>query len=185
MLGLASQPTDVLTFAQVANEYLATLVDAERRTIGQYRKTLEDHFLLAIVTLPDGTTVGPLGRLPIDELTKDIIQAWINLMRAKQHGKNVLRPYAPKTIINIHGTVISRVFDYAIDDEYCSRQPCWQVKLPERKGRAVKAVNVITGLEIPEWIACAYEVDEDTGDITLVLLAKGLRWGELTSATGV
>ncbi|MEU4231192.1 site-specific integrase [Nonomuraea sp. NPDC026600] len=181
MLGLASQPTEVLTFAQVANMYLATLVDVERRTIGQYRKSLEDHFLHAIVTLPDDTRVGPLGRLPIDEFTKDIIQAWVNLMREKQHGKKTLRPYAPKTIINIHGTVVSPVFDYAIDEEYCSRQPCRQVKLPERKGRAVKAVNVITGLEIPEWIQCAYDVDQDTGDITLVLLATGLRWGELTA----
>ncbi|MFI6900244.1 tyrosine-type recombinase/integrase [Nonomuraea sp. NPDC050394] len=181
MLGLAAQPTDVLTFTQVANEYLATLVDVERRTIAQYRKTLEDHFLHAIVTLPDGTSVGPLGRLPIDEFTKDIIQAWINLMRDKQHGKQVLKPYAPKTILNIHGTVISPVFDYAIDEEYCSRQPCRQVKLPERKGRAVKAVHVISGLEIPLWIECAYEVDQDTGDITLVLLATGLRWGELTA----
>jgi integrase len=181
MLGLASQPTEVLTFAQVANKYLATLVDAERRTTGQYRKTLDDHVYSAVVTLPDGTRVGPLGRLPIDEFTGDIIQAWINQMREKQHGKTVLRPYSAKTILNIHGTVISPVFDYAIDKEYCSRQPCRNVKLPERKGKAVKANKVITGAEIPEWIECAYEVDEDTGDITLVLLATGLRWGELTA----
>ena len=181
MLGLAAQPTEVLTFTQVANKYLATLVDAERRTIGQYRTTLEDHFFPAVVTLPDGTKVGPLGRLPIDEFTGDIIQAWINQMRDKQHGKTVLKPYSPKTILNIHGTVVSPVFDYAIDKEYSSRQPCRHVKLPERKGKAVKANKVITGAEIPQWIECAYEVDEDTGDITLVLLGTGLRWGELTA----
>jgi hypothetical protein len=120
MLGLAAQPAEVLTFIQVANKYLATLVDAERRTIGQCRTTLEDHFFSAVVTLPDGTKVGPLGRLPIDEFTGDIIQAWINQMREKQHGKTVLKPYSPKTILNIHGTVISPVFEYAIDKEYSS-----------------------------------------------------------------
>ncbi|GAA3525556.1 hypothetical protein GCM10022419_000290 [Nonomuraea rosea] len=45
-------------FDLVANKYPAPLADVERRTIGQYRKTLEDHFLHTTVTLTDGAATG-------------------------------------------------------------------------------------------------------------------------------
>ncbi|MDF5751105.1 site-specific integrase [Spongiactinospora sp. TRM90649] len=181
MLGLAPQPTDVKTFEDVAEEYLRKLVNAERRTLAEYRRKLADHVYPAVVELPGGLPFGPLGKVPVDLFTDEAVQGWVVYMQSKTYGKNVARPYSAKTIMNIHGTVTSPVFEYGVRRRYLGHNPCRDVVLPERKGRTVTPAQLVAGDEIASWIACAYEVDEDTGDITLMLLATGLRWGELTA----
>ncbi|MFL6075443.1 MAG: tyrosine-type recombinase/integrase [Mycobacteriales bacterium] len=162
------------------NEYLAKRVDADRRTIHEYRRDFDNHVKAAIVKLPDGQRVGPLGQVPMREFTEDIDQAWVNHMRSKTYGAQA-KHYSAKTIINIHGSVISPVFEYGVRRQRCAINPCRDVDLPERRGRSVKAHQVLDSDEFPDWIDCAYEVDEDTGDITATILATGIRWGELTA----
>jgi integrase len=177
-----SLETAAPTFAQVVAEYLATLVDTELRTIPEYWRDLRSHVLPAVVTLPDGREVGPLGRLPVDGFTVDVIQAWINQMRTKTYGRGEKRHhYSAKTILNIHGTVVSPVFEYASFRGYCGANPCRWAKLPERRGRPIKAHQVLDIEELPDWIDCAYAVDDDTGDITALILGTGIRWGELAA----
>lgn len=83
--------------------------------------------------------------------------------------------------MNLHGTVVSPVFDYAVDRGYAPANPCRRVRLPQRRGRSVKAHHVVDVDQMPEWIGCAYQVDTDTGDVIALILGTGLRWGELTA----
>lgn len=170
------------TFAEVAEEYLETLEDVEPRTLAEYRRDLLTHVYPAVVKPAGGQMVGPLGGLPIDVAEDvDLWQAWVKYMRTKTYGKKVKKKYSAKTIINIHVSVISPVFEYAVFRKYCGMNPARWVKLPERKGRSVKAHHVLDVDEFSDWIDCAYEVDNDAGDITALILGTGLRWGELTA----
>ncbi|MBH1932759.1 site-specific integrase [Streptomyces sp. AV19] len=178
-LGVVPAAAKVKTYRDVFREYLATLVDTDRRTVAEYETAFDNHINAAVVVLPDGRAVGPLGRMAVDRHDRDVVQAWVNHMRTKTYGKKVKRTYSAKTIINIHGSVISPVFDYAVDRGYIPASPCRGVKLPERKGRTVKLEHIVDEAEAPAWIDCAYEVDEDTGDITATILGTGVRWGEL------
>ena len=87
-------------------------------------------------------------------------------MRTKTHGKRVKKKYSAKTIINIHGTVTSPVYEYAVFRTYCGMNLCRRVRLPERKGRPVKTHHILDLDKSQDWIDRAYEVDTDTGDIT-------------------
>ena len=53
-LGLAVQPTDVRTFERAAAEYLATLVDAQKRTAAEHRRDLNTHVRPAVVDYRTG-----------------------------------------------------------------------------------------------------------------------------------
>ena len=180
-LGLAAQPSEIRTFEALAQEYLETLVDARRRTVAEYQRDLHTHVCPAIVRLPDGRRVGPLGRLAVDRIGTDVMQAWVSYMRKKTYGTKAIRHYSAKTIANIHSSVVFPVFEFAVDRGYVAVNPCRRVRLPERKGRPVKAHHVVDMEEMPDWIACAYQVGVDTGDVTAIILGTGLRWGELTA----
>jgi hypothetical protein len=149
--GLKLQPPEapaeefpVPTLAAVFGEYVETLVDAEPRTVAEYQRDFRSHVQPATVKLPGGKRVGPLGGLPIDQCdSRDIWQGWVGYMRAKTYGKKTKKHYAPKTIINIHGAVISPLFDFAVFRGYCRANPGKWIKLPERKGRPIKAHHVL------------------------------------------
>ncbi|MCP2335244.1 tyrosine-type recombinase/integrase [Actinomadura rupiterrae] len=171
-----------LGFGEVVAEYLATLVDADRRTVADYRRLYAAHVEPATVLLPGGQAVGPLGALPIGQAAAlDIWQGWVGYMRTKVYGRTPPKHYSAKTIRNIHGTVLAPVLDYAVMRGYCEVNPCRWVRLPTRKGRPVKAHHVLDVEEFAAWIDCAYAVDDDTGDITALILGTGIRWGELTA----
>ncbi|PZG16729.1 hypothetical protein C1I98_38870 [Spongiactinospora gelatinilytica] len=178
LLGVVPKPTDVRVFRDVAEEYLRKRVNAERRTLAEYRRDLATHVYPAVVVLPSGLLSGPLERVPVDDFTDEAIQGRVTYMQSKTYGKKTQRLYSAKTIMNIHGTVIAPVFEYAVNKRYIGHNPCREVVLPERKGKTVTADKLVFGKEIAVWIECAYEVDQDTGDITLMLLATGLRWGD-------
>lgn len=71
-------------------------------------------------------------------------------------------PYAPKTIANIHGGIISPALSWAARkrDIPIEVNPCIGVILPTRPRRTVTLNQVPTGLEIGDWIAIAYEVSQ-------------------------
>lgn len=179
-LGLAAQPSLVRSFAMVAEEYLATLVDAAARTLAEYRRDLATHVCPAVVVRSDGRRVGPLGRCAIDVVDTEVVQGWVGYMRTKVSARTGKR-YSAKTILNIHGSVVAPVFEFAAVRGYIGVNPCRAVRLPERRGRAVSLQRVAKVGEMAAWIECAYAVDVDTGDITALVLGTGLRWGELTA----
>ncbi|HEY9473899.1 MAG TPA: hypothetical protein VIS06_08615 [Mycobacteriales bacterium] len=66
-LGVAVQPTDVRTFERAAAEYLATLVDAQKRTAAEHRRDLNTHVRPAVVDYRTGggSVRGPAAGRPV------------------------------------------------------------------------------------------------------------------------
>jgi hypothetical protein len=71
------------TFGQVVEEYLRQLKRAERRQVADYRRRWQQHVAPAVVTLIDGRRVGPLESLPIDQVTGEVLQAWVTWMEGR------------------------------------------------------------------------------------------------------
>jgi hypothetical protein len=115
------QPRRVRSFGQVVEEYLGQLKRAERRQVADYRRRWQQHVESAVVTLTDGRRVGPLGALPIDQVTSEVLQAWVIWMEQRRWGYGPRdtdpKPYSPKTIANIHGGIICPALGFAARSE--------------------------------------------------------------------
>ncbi|GAA2618923.1 site-specific integrase [Actinomadura fulvescens] len=192
----ATEADSVPTLAEVVDQYLGKLKRAEERQVAQYGRLFDQHVRHAIVTLPDGGQVGPLGGLPIDQFTTEVDEAWVEWMQARRwvyrkaktlpDGTRVkadVRSYSAKTIRNIHGSVMSPAMAFAARKygKHVPVNPCAGVELPEVNGRSVNLDYVPTGDEIEQWIEIGYEVSELAGDIITIATGTGLRWGELTA----
>lgn len=173
------------TLTEVIYAYLAYLTaigKVELRQIEGYRRLYDRHVRAAVVTLDDGTRVGPLGGLPITEIITEVIQAWVIWMRGRTYQRQGQRvAYSPKTIANVHGGIISPALSWAARkrDIPIEVNPCVGVILPSRPGRSVTLERVPTGLEITDWITIAYLVSVLAGDIVTMAVGTGLRWGEI------
>ncbi|WP_327587138.1 hypothetical protein OHA25_09115 [Nonomuraea sp. NBC_00507] len=183
--GGSSPPTaaDVPTLGEILDRYLnqPNHPAEEVQRIG-YRRQFDRHVRLAVVTLEDGTRVGPLGGLPVTEYTADVDQAWVIWMQGRTHQvKGELVPYSAKTIHNIHGGIISPTLAYASVKGLIDANPCDSARLPEKSVRTVTRDEVPTAEEIAFWIALAYQVSEFAGDLVTLAIATGLRFGELTA----
>lgn len=170
------------TLTAIVEAYLTQNMRADARQIADYRRLYANHVRSAVVTLPGGRTVGPLGGLPVDRIDEDVVQAWVTWMRGRTYawrGQN--RHYSPKTIHNIHGSVIAPALAYAVRRGYLAFNPCRDVQLPPLPGRSVRRDQVPTGGEIHRWIALAYQVSPLAGDIVTLAMGTGLRWAEMTA----
>lgn len=170
------------TLTQVEEAYFEKGTNAAARQVADYRRLYQRHLMTAIVTLPDGETIGPLGGLPITEITTEVIQAWITWMSSRTYiSRGDCRPYSAKTILNIHGTVIAPVMAFAVTALPVAVDPCIGVRLPQSERRPVTLDQVPTGEEIQQWIALAYLVSEIAGDVVTLAMGTGLRWAEMTA----
>ncbi|MEV4321015.1 site-specific integrase [Microbispora rosea] len=172
------------TLTAVFEAYLAQHTKADARQIADYRRLYVNHIQGAIVALPDGRRVGPLGGLTIDQVDEDVIQAWVTWMGGRTYAwRGQKRRYSPKTLHNIHGAVIAPTLAYAARKhrEHMPSNPCVDVRLPRLLGRSVSLDQVPTGEEIQTWIAIAYQVSALAGDIVTLAMGTGLRWAEMTA----
>jgi hypothetical protein len=64
---------------------------AGKRRLVNYRNLFDLHVRPAIVTLEDGTRVGPLGGLSITEIAADVIQAWVTRMGKRKYKISITR----------------------------------------------------------------------------------------------
>jgi integrase len=174
------------TFGQVVEEYLGQLKRAERRQVADYRRRWRQHVESAVVTLTDGRRVGPLGALPIEQVTGEVLQAWVTWMERRRwvYGPRDTdpKPYSPKTIANIHGGVICPALGFAATKRgYLDANPAAGVELSRPRGRTVTPDCVPAGDELEQWITVGYSVSVLAGDIVTLALGTGLRWGEITA----
>ncbi|GAA1977109.1 tyrosine-type recombinase/integrase [Kitasatospora viridis] len=170
-------------------EYARRIVDRltgiDERTRGDYHRELRLHVEGVLVhTAPDGTVVPPT----VGNVTKDDITEWV---RAEEDGKVrhddpeqwERQPASPKSIKNRHGVLYS-VFQAAVEAEPSLRSgnPCARTKLPRLDGGTEEEMVF---LEYSEWQRVRAELalicGGDGVDIAEVLVATGLRWGELTA----
>jgi hypothetical protein len=78
-------------FGDVFEEYLGQLKRPDRRQIADYRRLWKKHVSGAIVVLRDGSVIGPLGAVPIDQITTEVIQAWVTWMEARRWSRDTAR----------------------------------------------------------------------------------------------
>jgi integrase len=174
------------TFSLIVEEYLGQLKKPARRQVADYRRRWQQNVASAVVTLPDGRRVGPLGALPIEQVTGEVLQAWVTWMEQRRwvYGPKdpIPKPYSPKTIANIHGGIIRPALGFAATKRgYLDANPAAGVELPRRDGRTVTPDCVPAGTELEQWITIGYSVGVLAGDIITVALGTGLRWGEITA----
>ncbi|MGI5285317.1 hypothetical protein ACQEVF_18555 [Nonomuraea polychroma] len=134
---------DAPTLGEVLDRYLGqpNHPAEEVQRIG-YLRQFNRHVRAAIVTLEDGTRVGPLGGLPVTEYTADVDQAWVIWMQERTHRvKGELVPYSAKTIHNIHGAIISPVLAFAAVKGLIEANPCDSVRLPAKSVRSSHATR--------------------------------------------
>jgi hypothetical protein len=165
-------------FGQVVEEYLQQLKRAERRQVAGYRHRWQQHVEHAVVTLTDGRRVGPLGSLPIEQVTGEVLQAWVTWMEGRRwvYGPNDTdpKPYSPKTIANIHGGVIFPALKFAATKRpYLDANPAAGVELTRSRGRAVTPDCVPMGDELEQWIIIGYAVSTLAGDIITLAMGCG------------
>ena len=182
--GLGSEAVAVQrTFEDVFVEYLGRLRrlgKVEPRQLTDYRRTWERHVARVVVEVPGRGEVGPLDVLPVREITGEVVEAWVAWMGERRWTYSprdkTPKPYSPKTIANIHGTVVSPVLGFAAKRGYIDANPAAGLELPERRGHTVTLDCVPTGNEPETWIAIGYEVSALAGGVIAIAFGTGLRW---------
>jgi integrase len=176
------------SFGDVFEEYLQRLRKlrkVEPRQLTDYRRAWERHVAYAVVHLPDKGNVGPLGAVDVREVTADVVEAWVAWMGERRWTYSpkdtTPKPYSPKTIANVHGTVVSPVLGFAAIRGYIDANPAAGMELPERRGHTVTLDHVPTGNEPEMWITLGYEVSNLAGDVIAIAFGTGLRWGEIAA----
>lgn len=150
-------------FEPYALEFVARLVKPNPETKRKYVERLRVHVFPAI------------GDRPVAEITRREMRIWQEGLLAKG--------LSSKTIQNIRGETVSPIFEASClageDDEPPLRtyNPLKGLKLPERNRPEREIVE--DQKEAALVIEAAYEVDPSAADLLLMLLATGMRWGEV------
>lgn len=161
---------DSPTLDTVAREFFAWKADYVRSdvTVAAYEKHYETH-------------ISPtLGALPVDTITADDVQAWVELMVKGKIGNTRTkepRPLSPKTIRGRH-SLLHQIMEYAAHPRraYTATNPCKaHIVLPKRiKGNP-------KGLMPMQWQAlhaALRQLDQGAADLAEFLVSSGWRIGE-------
>jgi hypothetical protein len=158
----ALEPMPVVAFREFAVRYVDGLVKPNPETKRKYLERLRVHVFPVI------------GDRPIADITRGDMRRW-------QQG--LIGRLSAKTIQNIRGETVSPIFEAAC--------------LPGEDGEPpLRADNPLRGLQLPERIKpqreivedareaqlvieAAYQIDPNAAELLLVLLATGMRWGEI------
>ncbi|PYC83421.1 site-specific integrase [Streptomyces tateyamensis] len=172
-------------FAEWAHRVVDRLTGIEERTRGDYHRDIDNHFAGVLVHAePSGRIVAPT----VANVTAADVTDWV---RAQEDGKVrdgdpeqwERQPAAPKSISNRHGLLYG-IFQAAIEAEppLRSANPCAKTKLPRIDSGTE---DEMVFLEHTEWQRLRAEIASINGgdgvDIADVLVATGLRWGELAA----
>lgn len=109
-----------------------------------------------------------IGDLPVDALTTETIEGWVNGMR--EAGA------APKTIHNKHGFLAS-VLNRAVRRNLIPANPCEDVRLPKVRKPQVDVLDANDLARFLDHLPTHYH------PLVLLLAGTGMRWGEATALT--
>jgi integrase len=174
---------DVKKGAPLLRDRLATHLEAlgahcTPGTIADYRK------------MAARTWLDRLGPLPLDQITRDHVVAWVAWQRlqeterssrarekARVAGKKEpdVQTVSPKSIANAHG-FLSSVLSAAVEAELIPRNVAHGVKLPDDD--ETPEMEIFTE---EEWQAFYDAIDPYYRPLTLFLIATGVRIGEATA----
>ncbi|MFF9246837.1 tyrosine-type recombinase/integrase [Streptomyces globisporus] len=166
---------DAEMFAMYAHVYVRLLTDISDHTRTNYTRFIDNHLI------PWFGDLSVSDRGP--RFTRAHISQWILDLQAGKPGPlhpagTKRRPYAAKTIANLHGLLFS-ILQSAVTADPALRDsnPCAHTRLP--KGNDTEDDEVF--LEPDEYAVLRQHVRADAVDIVDVLVSTGLRWGEITA----
>lgn len=142
---------DTPTVAELATAHIG-LIKASDYTRRRYRGYVQND-------------LGPLGDLPVDTLTTEMIERWVRDMESR---------VSPKTVHNKHGFLAS-VLNRAVRQRLLPINPCEDVNLP--KVRKAKT-DVLDANDLATFIGC---IPAHYRPLVLTLAGTGMRWGEATA----
>ncbi|MFJ8953474.1 tyrosine-type recombinase/integrase [Streptomyces sp. NPDC102381] len=162
-------------FDVYAHAYVELLTDISDHTRINYTRFIENHM------------VPWFGKMSVSDrglkITRDHVSRWVLDLQDGKPGplhppETVRRPYAPKTIANLHGLLYS-ILQSAVNADPALRDsnPCAHTRLP--KGNDIEDDEVF--LEPEEYALLKTHVRADAVDIVDALVSTGLRWGEVTA----
>lgn len=152
---LAAIEGDVPTVATVVTDHINELTGVQERTRKDYRRLAAAH-------------ISPtLGTLPVTELTKRRVRAWVNQLDTD---------LSPKTLHNVHA-LLSAAMVTAVEDGLRADNPCRGIRLPRVGGHE-------TAFLTPgEFAILLKHVPEHYQPFVSFLAATGVRWGEAVVLT--
>ncbi|MFJ2414397.1 tyrosine-type recombinase/integrase [Streptomyces brevispora] len=166
---------DAEMFAVYAHAYVGLLTDISDHTRTNYTRFIDNHL------------IPWFGELSVSDrgprFTRAHISQWILDLQGGKPGPlhpagAERRPYAAKTIANLHGLLFS-ILQSAVtaDPPLRDSNPCAHTRLP--KGNDTEDDEVF--LEPDEYAVLRQHVRADALDIVDALVSTGLRWGEITA----
>ncbi|MFD6417046.1 tyrosine-type recombinase/integrase [Streptomyces sp. NPDC060194] len=166
---------DAERFPVFAHAYVDLLTDISEHTRINYTRFIDNHMIPWFGELSVSDRGAKLGR--------DHVSRWIRDLQNGIPGPGhpvgtKRRPYAPKTIANLHGLLFS-ILQSAVTADPALRDanPCAHTRLP--KGNDTEDDEVF--LEPEEYAVLRQHVRADAVDIVDALVSTGLRWGEVTA----
>ncbi|MFJ9058759.1 hypothetical protein [Streptomyces sp. NPDC102409] len=162
-------------FVVYAHTYVGLLTDISDHTCTNYTRFIDTHLT------PWCKELSVSDRGP--RFTRAHISQWILDLQDGKPGPlhpagTERRPYAAKTIANLHGLLFS-ILQSAVtaDPPLRDSNPCAHTRLP--KGNDTEDDEVF--LEPDEYAVLRQHVRADALDIVDALVSTGLRWGEITA----
>ncbi len=166
---------DAEIFPAYAHDYVRLLAGISGHARTNYTKFIDNHMIPWFGEL----SVSDRG----SKLTRAHVSQWILDLQNGRPGPlhppgTVRRPYAPKTIANLHGLLFS-IVQSAVNADPVLRDsnPCAHTCLP--KGNDTEDDEVF--LEPEEYALLRAHLRADAVDIVDALVSTGLRWGEVTA----
>lgn len=174
-----------MPFLTWATKRINKLTGIEERTRADYHRDLINHVAGVLVHTDED---GEVSEATVGNVTQDDITDWVRaqedgLVRVDDPEQWARQPAAPKSIANRHGMLYG-IFQAAVEATPPLRagNPCSKTKLP-RADDGTEEEMVF--LEHDEWQRVRAELAAihkgDGVDIGDVLVATGLRWGELAA----
>lgn len=148
---------DVPTVRGYVPRFFDQLTGVTTRTRHDYKRDLDAHILPTF------------GELQLDRIDRATVGRWIRALEQRD------KPFAPKTIANLHG-LLSAVLAAAVDDKLIAGNPAYGTRLPAgRKEEACFLTPQEFGL-----VRTAIPRDDDRA-IATTLAGTGMRWGEVSA----
>ena len=118
-----------------------------------------------------------LGGIPIDEITRDDVGAWVVWVESQPSGTRKGQPVAAKTVRNYHA-LLSNVFEAARDRRLITENPAHRTRVSE----GVSREGVF--LSVDEFTRILEQIPPYHRPLVMFLAGTGARWSEATALNG-
>lgn len=155
---LDAEPGSVPTLDEWFERHLRSMTGVTEGTRVTYRRTYQRVWSK------------PLGRLPLDAITREAVAGVINNLSATK---------ADKTVRNAYG-ILATALKVAVRDGMLPDTPCKDIRLPRRTEHEAAEMRFLTHAE---WAVLAERLPPHYLPLFTFLIGTGARWGEAEALT--